>query len=298
MVTIPDKPVIHNLNPDWFGASVQAIDMLRLDMLHPVISGNKWFKLKYNLSFAVDNGYSSVLTFGGGYSNHLAATVAAANAYGIKSVGVIRGRYPQLTPTLRFCIDNGMQLYHVSHDEYNRKEDITWLNELSNQFKKPYIIPEGGANEQGRIGAGEIASFIQESYTYICMPVGTGTTMAGICNAVAAHQTVYGYAPMKGGKYLANNIAGHISKSNPIVWDLFDDWHFGGFGKANEELVTFMNEFYTINTIPLDMVYTAKMMYGLGRQLHEWLFPANARILCIHTGGLQGNSSLAGKLLY
>lgn len=298
MVIIPDNPQVHCLNAQWYGDSVQDIDMLRLDMLHQIISGNKWFKLKHNLSFAVDNGYSSVLTFGGGYSNHLAATVAAANAFGIKSAGVIRGKYPELTPTLRFCVDNGMQLYYVSQDEYNRKEDATWLNELSNQFENPCIIPEGGANEQGRIGAGEIASFIQESYTHICVPVGTGTTMAGICNTVAARQAVYGYAPMKGGKYLASHIAAHISKSNPIVWDLFDDWHFGGFGKANEELVTFMNEFYTINTIPLDMVYTAKMMYGLRQQLHEGLFPVNARILCIHTGGLQGNSSLAGKLLY
>lgn len=298
MVIIPDKPVIHPLNFKWYQSQVQCIDMLRLDMLHPDISGNKWFKLKHNIFDAQSRGSKLILTFGGGYSNHLAATASAAKIFGIPAIGVVRGTYTGLTPTLQFCVDNGMQLHFVSHDDYKRKEDKDWLAGLLNCFPDAYIIPEGGANEQGRIGAEEIATFIPQHYTHICVSVGTGTTMAGICNGVKGGQAVYGYTPMKGGKYLAENIATHINEGCMVRWQLFDDWHFGGFGKIDNELIGFMNDFYNFNHIPLDRVYTAKMMYGVQQQLNAGIFPGNANVLCIHTGGLQGNISLNGKLQY
>jgi 1-aminocyclopropane-1-carboxylate deaminase len=298
MVIIPDKPVIHSLNFEWYQSRVHGIDMLRLDTLHPDISGNKWFKLQHNLSYARDKGHEAILTFGGGYSNHLAATAAAANVYSIRSIGVIRGIHAELTPTLQFCVDNGMQLHFVAHDEYKRKDNNDWLVDLAKNFPNTFIIPEGGANEQGRLGAEEIATFIPAQYTHICVSVGTGTTMAGICNGLKEPQTVYGYAPMKGGNYMEQNIVSYLKDGCTTQWQLFDDWHFGGFGKMDDTLITFMNDFYNINHIPLDRVYTAKMMYGLQQQLYAGVFPADAVILCIHTGGLQGNNSIAGKLIY
>ena len=297
MVTIPDNPVIQPLNPEWYGAAVQQVDMLRLDAIHPHISGNKWYKLKYNIAYAKENGCTSLLTFGGGYSNHLAATAAAAKAFGIKAIGVIRGVYDKTTPTLDFCKENGMHLHFIPREEYAHKNDPAWLQSFAGQFGMPYIIPEGGANEQGRKGAEGIAGYIPEAYTHICVSMGTGTTLAGICNGLEnIQQTVYGYAPMKGGKYLADELAGVINAANR--WTIFDEWHFGGFGKHNADLVAFMNSFFEKNNIPLDIVYTGKMMYGVQQQIQAGFFPPEAKILCIHTGGLQGNASVGDKLVY
>jgi 1-aminocyclopropane-1-carboxylate deaminase len=271
--------------------------MLRLDVLHPVVSGNKWYKLKYNMAYAIGQGYNSVLTFGGPYSNHLIATAAAANAYGIKSLGVVRGRdaADKMTQTLKSCEEYGMQLVFVTREDYSKKNDAAWLEALSNEYGAPFIIPEGGANGQGRAGAEEIAGLVTDNYTHICLSVGTGTSFEGIRNGLPETQAVLGYAPMKGGTYLADEISKYVSTGN---WQLFDDWHFGGFAKWNDELLAFMNDFYTINEIPLDVVYTAKMMYGIQQQMDAGFFPDDAVVLCIHTGGLQGNSGVAGSLVY
>jgi len=299
MVIIPDKPEIHPLQAGWYMPHAAQVDMLRLDLLHPEISGNKWYKLKYNIAHAISAGYSSLLTFGGGYSNHLAATAVAAKLSGVHAIGIVRGIYQAITPTLQFCADNGMELHYLPQAEYDKKNDAVWLDELAEKFGQPFIIPEGGANEYGRRGAEDIAKHIPASYTHICISVGSGTTMAGICNGLNGTDTViYGYAPMKGGAYLTQEICDQITAGNTCKWQLFDTWHFGGFGKSNATLIAFMNAFYTTNNIPLDVVYTAKMMYGVREQLEAGFFPVGARILCIHSGGLQGNASVADKLLY
>lgn len=272
--------------------------MLRLDIVHPIISGNKWYKLKHNLLHASQTGYESIITFGGAYSNHLIAAAAAAKAYNIRSEGIVRGTYAEaeLTPTLQACKEYGMQLFFVSRGEYAQKNENGWLDELRMNYPGAYIIPEGGANEYGRIGAGEIANYIPRNFTHVCVSVGTGTTFVGLRNALPANQFLYGYAPMKGGKYLADEVKPHLTKDTN--WELFDDWHFGGFGKQNQTLIDSMNEFYDINHIPLDIVYTGKMMYGILKQLKAGVFPHDANLLCIHTGGLQGNSSVTRLLRY
>lgn len=301
MDTIPNRePFIQRLQPEWYQPYVAAVDMLRLDVVHPVVSGNKWYKLKHNLKHAVAERYTSVLTFGGAYSNHLVATAAAASQCGLKSIGVVRGIYAQqeLTPTLQECIAYGMTLQHVSREEYDRKDEGEYLQQLTEQFHQPYIVPEGGANEYGRTGCEEIASYMGDTYTHICISVGTGTSFCGIANALPAGTLVYGYAPMKGGEYLNEIIDKYVEPGKRFNKQIFADWHFGGFGKSTKELTQFMNDFYKVHEILLDMVYTAKMMAGVQQQLQQEIFPVDARILCIHTGGLQGNASVKESLIY
>jgi len=293
------KVIIQPLNKHWYANKVATVDVLRLDLIDPVISGNKWYKLKYNLQYAKEQDYKSILTFGGAYSNHLIAAAAAAQQYGIPAIGVVRGNDGTgLTDTLKSCITYGMQLHFISREEYAGKDDVEWLKQLSLQFDGPLIIPEGGANEQGRLSAGDIAAFISPGYTHVLMSAGTGTTFIGLRNALPASQQLSGFVPMKGGAYLKDEIISHLLDEQNVNWQLFDQWHFGGFGKWNDELVSFMNDFYNVNNIPLDIVYTGKMMYGIRELLAGDFFPLSARILCIHSGGLQGNASVSDRLVY
>lgn len=292
-ITLNEHPQIQPLNKEWYRGKVAQLDMLRLDEIHPVISGNKWYKLKYNVEQLEKKGYKGVLTFGGAYSNHLIATAATAYQYGLKSVGVVRGEelVNKLSPTLEQCKSYGMELIFISRSEYRRKTEAEYLGLLQEKYNELYIVSEGGANEWGRLGANEIGEMVPNDYTHVCVSVGTGTTMAGIANVVDA--TVLGYAPMKGGRYLKESLKEWVRRSG---LELFDSWHFGGFGKHKPELINFMNEFYKVNRIPLDIVYTAKMMYGVNEQLANGFFPIDAKLLCIHTGGLQGNISVSGQL--
>lgn len=296
MDIIPNQlPQIQPLTSAW--AAPIAIDMLRLDEVHPVVSGNKWYKLKENIKATLAEGKEGLLTFGGAYSNHLVATAAAAHSFGMQSVGLVRGLYAAENPTktLVDCVAYGMKLIFVSKEEYSKKEEKEYLNSWQEQFPNYYIVPEGGANQYGRQGVAQLAELISKEYTHICVSVGTGTTMAGVIDGVGAATQVLGYAPMKGGAYLKEVIGNWVNTNN---WQLFDDWHFGGFGKHSQELVDFMNTFYTSNKVPLDMVYTGKMMYGVKKQLELGYFPTSAKVLAIHTGGLQGNSTIATRLVY
>jgi len=274
--------------------------MLRLDVVHPVISGNKWYKLKYNIAFCKKKGIDTILSFGGAYSNHLSATAAAAKLSEIRSIGIIKGTYAKenLTPTLQSCIEYGMQLVFVSNEDYRRKNEFDYLNELAERYGNPFIIPEGGANDEGREGAGEIAALIPAGFSHVAVSVGTGSTLCGIVNNVQEGVHVAGFAPMKGGNYLNDEIRTYISQGRRGQYRVYDNWHFGGFGKHTEEQLSFMNQFYKLHNIPLDVVYTSKMMYGLREQIEAGVYPAEARILCVHTGGLQGNASIADALIY
>lgn len=301
MATIPNQePYIQPLNPDWYQQKVAQIDMLRLDVIHPVVSGNKWYKLQHYLQEAKQNQSACILTFGGAYSNHLVATAASANAFGLESIGIVRGVHAAetLTQTLQECVAFGMQLLFVSKDEYNRKYNEDYHLELRQYFPGCYIVDEGGAGELGVKGSEAIAKYIPAGYTHICLSSGTGTTLSGIRRALSNDMDVLGYVPMKGGKYIAEDINKYLPADKQTSYTLFDEWHFGGFGKQNDELVAFMNEFYLTNKIPLDMVYTGKMMFGIQQQFVAGYFQQDAKLLCIHTGGLQGNNTIKGKLAY
>lgn len=299
MDTIDDRlAVIQPLNKFWYHNKVAALDMLRLDLLHPVMSGNKWYKLRLNMKHAVESNFKTIVTFGGGFSNHLIASAYAAKLFGLKSAGIVRGRYDTLTPTLLHCKKLGMELLFVSKEEYRQREDSSWIMSIAAHFDEIFIIPEGGANEWGRTGAGLISRFIKEDYSHIALAVGTGTTLTGLRNKVSAAQAILGFVPLKEGTYLKEYIMNHLLPEKNKNWELHDNWHFGGFGKWDKELLIFMNDFYKVNNIPLDIVYTSKMMYGLKQMLEDNIFSSCDKILCIHTGGLQGNVSVKGELCY
>ncbi len=284
-----DRVKIQPLNAAWYGGKVASLDLLRLDLLHPVISGNKWYKLKLNILYAQEHGFDTILTFGGGFSNHLVATSYAAKMAGLKSIGIVRGQYDTLTPTLADCHENGMELQFVTKQDYDRQGEPEWEKLLAREFDHTLIIPEGGDNEWGRKGAALICRYINQTYTHIAVSVGSGTTLTGVRRKAFPEQTVLGFAPMKGGAYLKKHISKHLNARANVNWDLFDTWHFGGFAKWNAELLGFMNDFYAANRIPLDVVYTGKMMYGIRAMIDDGYFKDNDKILCIHTGGLQGN---------
>lgn len=267
------------------------LSILRLDLIDPVVSGNKWFKLKLNLQEALRQGYSSVLTFGGAHSNHLVATATAAKEAGLISIGIVRGFHGAQadTPTLVSCREAGMQLLFISREEYALKHDAAYLNGLKTRFNHPFIIPEGGANEWGRLGTEEIAGFIPADTTHVAVSVGTGTTFIGLRNALPPTISLLGFAPMKGGCYLEAEIKPFVKAEQDENWQIIDNFHFGGFGKTNSELLSFIQSFYATHQIPLDTVYTGKMMAGLQQFIADGYFPAGSRIVGIHTGGLQGN---------
>jgi len=265
--------------------------MLRLDKLHAVISGNKWYKLRYNLEAAVQSGFQQIITFGGAYSNHLVAAAAAASFHGLTAVGVIRGLHAAqiLTPTLKTCREYGMQLHFVSREAYDLKNDAGYLHGLLQQFGPSYIIPEGGDNEAGRLGAGSITALIPDDVTHVCLPVGSGTTFTGIRKTLPAAVNMIGFTAMKGGSYLTESVRSHLLPAADRNWHLEERFHFGGFARKTDSLIQFMQSFYIDTAIPLDIVYTGKMMAGIHVLLDEHYFPENASICCIHTGGLQGN---------
>jgi 1-aminocyclopropane-1-carboxylate deaminase len=299
MDTMPDAPVaIQSLQPSWLQGVVAAFDILRLDALHPVVSGNKWYKLKLNLEYAQKNGYRNLITFGGGYSNHLAATAFAARQFGLGAIGIVRGRYQPLTPTLSYCVSIGMQLVFLTHQQYGGKHEPNYLKQLSEQYPDSFMVPEGGDNELGRLGAGLIGKLVPANYTHILVSVGSGTTLAGLRNALPSSQKIIGFAPMKGGTYLTEQIGRHLSTQQNYNWHITDEWHFGGFGKWNDELIRFMNTFYIETKVPLDVVYTAKLLFGARQLVERGEFCSTDSLLCIHTGGLQGNSSVADRLFY
>lgn len=291
-----DMPVVNILDPFIKDRNI-SLQVLRLDTVHPVISGNKWFKLKENIRIAQSLQCSSILTFGGAYSNHLVATAAAANYHNFQSIGIVRGLHTaaKLTPTLEQCKDYGMDLHFVAREDYDRKYDIDYLHTLEKQFFNAYIIPEGGNNEAGMKGAAEIAGYIPKDADIVALAIGTGTTFCGLRNALPEHVSMLGFTAMKGGDYLLDTIQQKTTTGN---WQLATQYHFGGFAKKDNTLIDFMNRFYRQHRIPLDFVYTAKAMYGILDMIDKNHIPGNTKILMVHTGGLQGNNSIRDLLQY
>lgn len=268
-----------------------SLHLLRLDKVHPLISGNKWFKLKYNLLKARQEGHDTLLTFGGAYSNHIFATAAAGKEYGFKTIGIIRGEKTEpLNPTLKFASEQGMQLVYVSREDYRKKDSPAFRDWLVSQFGRCFIIPEGGSNPLAVQGCAEILPQ-PIAYHYIASCVGTGGTLAGLLESNREQATVLGFSALKGGSFLYEEVnrlsqaySGNIYENYRIV----EDYHFGGYAKANAELVDFINNYQQEQQIPLDPIYTGKMMYGLFDMAASGYFPEGSRILAVHSGGLQG----------
>ena len=268
----------------------------REDLIHPFISGNKYRKLKYNLLEAKKLEHDVVLTFGGAFSNHITATAFASKEMGFKTIGVIRGdelvSKIDENPTLSFAKENGMQFHFVSRDDYRKKSSEIFLNELKKRFDNFYLIPEGGTNQLAVKGCEEILTSEDSNYDYICTCVGTGGTISGLINSSFEGQKILGFPALKG-DFLNKEISNFATKKN---WKLITDYHFGGYAKINTELVTFINDFKYKYSIPLDPIYTGKMLFGLFDMISKGRFKHNTKILLIHTGGLQGISGMNERL--
>ncbi|WP_283643181.1 1-aminocyclopropane-1-carboxylate deaminase/D-cysteine desulfhydrase [Croceibacter atlanticus] len=260
------------------------------------LHGNKNFKLKLNLEKAKSTQKSTLISFGGAYSNHISALAEIGKANGFKTVGIIRGeelgKNLQLTlsnnPSLQKAHLNGMHFKFISRETYRQKNSPQFIKLLQNEFPNSYIIPEGGTNDLAVKGCEEILTQETSSFNFICCPVGTGGTISGIINASKSHQTVLGFPALKG-DFLNSEIKKYTNKTN---WRLITDYHFGGYAKINEALVTFINDYKKSKNILLDPIYTAKMIFGLEDLIQLGYFPQNSRILAIHTGGLQGISGM------
>mgnify|MGYP001365100898 CR=1 FL=1 len=260
----------------------------RLDQIHPHISGNKFFKLKYNLLAAQEQGLNQVLTFGGAFSNHIAATAFAAHHFGFQSIGIIRGdelAHQMLNPTLAMAQQLGMQLHFVSRAEYRLRHDIDYLHQLQQLYPNIYLIPEGGSNALAIQGCQEILSDDDlQNFDVICCAVGTGGTIAGLIESSASHQHILGFSALKG-DFLKQDIQHWTKKTN---WSLSDAYCCGGYAKTTPELLEFMQNFEAEFGIELEQVYTAKMLFGLSQMIQQKRIDPSTRILAIHTGGLQG----------
>ena len=297
-----DKAISHALTSTELTENQVEIDVLRLDQIHPVISGNKWFKLKYYLREAIDNHHQTILSFGGAYSNHIVATAYAAAEYGLSSVGIIRGDEERaLSHTLKAAADYGMQLHFISRADYRLKETDNFLQHIRKQFGNVYVIPEGGAGPRGVKGSEEILALTDyPTYTHIICAVGTGTMFAGLAHSISPAQELIGIPVLKGfNRHVGKLPACFPEASGKFNCRLFYDYHFGGYGKSAESLLTFMNDFYRQSAIPSDFVYTGKMFFALMQLVRQGYFRKETKVLAIHSGGLQGNLSLPkGKLLF
>lgn len=278
-----------------------TVAIRREDLIHPFVSGNKFRKLKYNLLQAKAENQITLLTFGGAFSNHIAAVAFAGKEHNFKTIGIIRGDELrdkiQENPTLKFAQENGMQFEFVSRSDYSNKENPEFIDQLKQKFGSFYLIPEGGTNALAIKGCEEILTQEDSQFDYICCAVGTGGTISGLINSALPHQKVLGFPALKG-NFLQEEICKFAKTDN---WQLVTDYHFGGYGKVNLELINFINNFSESNKIPLDPVYTSKMAFGILDLIDKNYFPANSKILMIHTGGLQGiqgmNQLLAKKQL-
>lgn len=268
----------------------------REDLIHPFISGNKYRKLKYNLIQAQEEGHNTLLTFGGAFSNHIAAVAFAGKEYGFKTIGVIRGEELSSkvidNSTLSFAHENGMEFYFEARENYRKKDSEEYLKNLKLLFGNFYMVPEGGTNTLAIQGCEEILTEEDNRFDYICCSVGTGGTISGLINTSSKHQKIIGFPAISGG-FLKNDIRKFVTKEN---WDLIEAYTFGGYAKTSNELIAFINSFYYDTKIPLDPVYTGKMMFGIDDLIKKNYFPKGSKILAIHTGGLQGIKGMNVKL--
>jgi len=265
-------------------------------MNHDTISGNKLRKLKYNLIEASNSRKNTLITFGGAFSNHILAVASAGDLLGFKTVGIIRGEELlskiDSNPTLSLARSYGMSLKFISREHYRNKTSDDFISELKKEFGDFYLIPEGGTNDLAVKGCEELLTDADKGFDIICCSVGTGGTISGLINSALPHQKIIGFPALKG-DFLSEEITKFAKHKN---WELHTNYHFGGYGKVNDTLVEFINTFKTAHDIPLDPIYTGKMMFGIYDLIEKGYFPKTSKILAIHTGGLQGIEGMNQRL--
>ncbi|CAN5239851.1 pyridoxal-phosphate dependent enzyme [soil metagenome] len=297
-------PIQEIRDPLFLEKKVQLF-VKREDLLHPHVSGNKWRKLKYNLIEARKRGHHTLLTFGGAYSNHIHAVAAAGKELGFKTIGISRGenKLPH-NPTLAFAAEQDMLLHFISREEYSLRKTHQLRKDMVRLFGDFYLIPEGGANLLGVKGCVEIVKEIEIDYDYICTSCGTGATLAGLVVGLQGEKEILGFSVLKGGRFLQEEVQKLVKECKEEEfnnWKIIEDYHFGGYGKHNSNLIDFINFFKKNNELALDPIYTGKMMYGILDMVRNGYFRENSVIVALHTGGLQGIEGFNqrfGKLIH
>ena len=276
----------------------QKVDLLRLDVIHPIVSGNKFYKLRYYIELALKKGVSTVASFGGPYSNHIVALAYTAKEAGLKSIGYIRTNTDEpMTPSLKEAKAYGMELVYLGRTDFqSKKAAILQSSEMNTDC---YLIDEGGYGTIGAKGAATILTTQDTShYDYIICAVGTGTMLAGIINAADPHQKIIGIPVLKNEGSIESEINALLEDKNR-PYTLLHQFHQGGYAKTNPTMLDFMNRLWDAEKIPTDIVYTSKLLFGVEQLINENYFEKDASILVIHSGGLQGNRSLpAGTLKF
>ncbi len=273
----------------------------REDKIHKQISGNKFRKLKYNIKEAQKLNKKNILTYGGAYSNHILAVAASGNLNGLKTIGIIRGeelgknldKTLSTNSTLAQAKEYGMKFEFVTREAYRNKNTNEFIDGLKQKFGDFYLVPEGGTNQLAIKGCEEILTIQDKKFDYICVAVGTGGTISGLINSIQNHQKILGFPALKG-DFLKKDIEGLIRKQNK--WSLINEYHFGGYGKFNTDLIRFINEFKEKTKVLLDPIYTGKMIFGLVDLIKKGKFQKGTKILAIHTGGIQGIEGFNKKL--
>lgn len=285
-------PPISQIQFTCQSGAVVLLDILRLDLIHPVISGNKVFKLLPNLHFARQQGLTQLLSFGGAYSNHIHALAYAGHTLGMETLGIIRTDHCD-TPTLRDAAQWGMQLHCVGYAEYRRRHAADFLTELAQQYPSALIIPEGGANELAVAGCAGVLELLSGHITYngVICACGTGTTLAGLINVMPSHWCAFGVAVLKA-PWMAAEVSRWLkSEASEAAWQIIPDAHLGGYGRVDAEYLQWLADTEHKYGLPLDPVYTGKALYAL------WAgkIPlSGGRYLFVHTGGLQGKRGFTG----
>jgi len=265
----------------------------REDLNHEFVSGNKWWKLKDNLLEAQKLGHDTLLTFGGAFSNHIYATAAAAKELGMKSIGIIRGEETlPLNETLAFAKSCGMLLHYVSREDYKKKTEESFIEKLKEEFGNFYLIPEGGTNF---LAVKSCAEFAREKlstidFDYLCLPVGTGGTMAGIICGLQGKKKIIGFSVLKNGEFLNDEVkklVNDFSGKELFNWHIETNYHFRGYAKHTKELEDFISQMKQQHNLPLEFVYSAKMVFGVFDLISKNYFPEGSKILMLHTGGLR-----------
>jgi 1-aminocyclopropane-1-carboxylate deaminase len=290
-------PIQKITDPAIEKAGVQLL-VKREDLNHSTVSGNKWWKLKYNFLQAQKDNYRCVLTFGGVYSNHIYSTAAAASMLGFKSIGMIRGdEKVELNDTLKFALQQGMTLEYVSRGAYRAKGEPAFLSRLKEKFHDFYLIPEGGTNLLAIKGCEELAQTLEEiPFDAIFLPVGTAGTICGFITGLGHRKAIYGVSVLKGGDFLVAEIENWLREySNQKLppWTLLTNYHHGGYAKVSPELASFIQRMSTMHRLPLDPVYTGKLFWAIFEEIKKGHFKRGTTVLAVHTGGLQGSRAFS-----
>jgi len=302
VVDFPTSPLHLISSPELDRAGVRLF-LKRDDLIDPHLGGNKWRKLKYNLVQAQEQQETTLLTFGGAYSNHIYAVAAAGKRFGLRTIGVIRGEPSSAAnATISFARTNGMQLHFIDRATYRRKHEVEFLAHLRDRFGPYFHLPEGGSNALALPGCAEIVAELDaqlpSGYDVLVAPVGSGGTLAGLASGLAGRTTqALGFAVLKAGRGLADDVAHLLASANSASdsWRIDHDYHFGGYACCNETLFAFIKDFRASTGVQLDPIYNGKMLYGLFDQIRLGAFACGTTLVALHTGGLQGWAGISEK---